>query len=152
MGGVVFWIVLAAALVVIELSTTQLICIWFAVGAFFAAFAAFAGAPLPIQLAVFIACSVVAFWIGRPLLIDKIMPKRLASNVERVIGQTGIVLEEVGGVGRPGRIEAGGLSWAARSEDGKPISAGSRVLTLHLEGVTLIVKPLPEQENPPGEP
>ncbi|MCL2857068.1 MAG: NfeD family protein [Oscillospiraceae bacterium] len=151
MSGVVFWVLLAAALVVIEISTTQLVGIWFAVGAFFAAFAAFAGAPLTIQLAVFLVISVVTVWVGRPLLVDKIMPKQMESNTERMIGQIGTVREEINNTAETGRIDASGLSWAARSEDGKPISVGSRVLTLSLEGVTLIVKPLPEEETTHGE-
>ena len=152
MGGVIFWVVLAAALIIIEISTTQLVCIWFAVGALLAAFVAFVGAPLTIQLVVFLVFSVVAFWVGRPLLIEKIMPGKLESNTERMIGQTGVVLEEIGGVADAGRIEVSGLYWAAKSEDGTPISVGSRVLTLRLEGVTMIVKPLSEQEEiPSGE-
>ena len=151
MGGVIFWVLLAAALVVIEISTTQLIGIWFAVGALFAAFASFVGAPLPIQLAVFLVFSAVAFWVGRPLLIEKIMPKQLESNTDRMIGQTGVVFEAINNATGVGRIEVSGLYWAARSEDGGPIAVGSRVLTLRLEGVTLIVKPLPEQADSPGE-
>jgi len=151
MSGVIFWVLLGAALIVIEISTTQLVGIWFAVGAFFAAFASFAGAPLTVQLIVFIVISVAAFWVGRPLLVDKIMPKQMESNTERMIGQTGIVREEINNAAETGRIDASGLSWAARSEDGKPISTGTRVLALRLEGVTLIVKPLPEQEAPPEE-
>ena len=151
MGGVIFWVLLAAALIVIEISTTQLVCIWFAVGALFAAVASFVGAPLPIQLVVFLVFSVVAFWVGRPLLIEKTMPKQMESNTDRMIGQTGVVLEEIGGATGTGRIEVGGIYWAAKSESGQPIAVGSRVLTLRLEGVTLVVKPLPEQENSPGE-
>ena len=150
MIGVVFWVLLAASLVVIEIFTTQLIGIWFAVGAFLAAIASLAGAPLPVQLIVFIVCSVVAFWVGRPLLVEKIMPKQMESNTERMIGQAGIVLEDIRGAAQAGRIEVSGLNWAAKSEDGSPISAGTAVLTMRLEGVTLIVKPLPEGENSPG--
>ena len=149
MGGVVFWVLLAAALVIIEISTTQLIGIWFAVGALFAAFAAFAGAPLAIQLVAFLVTSVVAFWVGRPLLLEKFTPKHMETNTERMIGLTGVVLEEIDNLAQVGRIEASGLSWAARSEDEAPIAVGARVLTLRLEGVTLIVRPLTDQDNPP---
>ena len=152
MGGVIFWVLLAATLIVIEISTTQLVCIWFAAGALLAAFASFAGAPLPIQLVVFVVTSAVAFWVGRPLLIEKFTPKRLESNTERMVGQPGIVTEEISNTAETGRVDAGGLSWAARSEDGSPISVGRRVLTLRLDGVKLIVKPLPkEEEISPGE-
>ena len=151
MGGVVFWILLAAALVILEVSTTQLVPIWFAAGALLAAFASLAGAPLPIQLVVFIVCSVVSFVAVRPILIEKVMPKRLESSPERIIGQTGIVREEIDNDREAGRVDADGLSWAARSEDGKPISVGTRVRVGRLEGVRLIVSPMQEQENSPGE-
>ena len=150
MGGVIFWVLLAAALIVIEISTTQLVCIWFAVGALLAAFAALVGAPLLIQLIVFLVFSAAAFWIGRPLLIERIMPNQMESNTDRMIGIAGVVLEEIKGPAQPGRIEAGGLFWTAKSEDGSPIAVGSPVRTLRLDGITMIVKPLTEQENSSG--
>ena len=149
MGGVVFWVVLAAALIVLELSTTQLFCLWFAVGALVAAFAAYAGAPIVVQLMIFLVCSVVVFIVGRPLLVDKIMPKKHLTNVERIIGQTGVVQLEIDNAKEEGRIDAGGLSWAARSEGGEIIGPGTIVSILRIEGVKLIVRPAPQETEPP---
>ena len=142
MSGVVLWIILAAVLVVIELETMQLVCLWFAVGALFAAFASYAGAPVTLQLLIFLVCSVVAFVVGRPLLVDKITPKRQAvTNVERIIGQTGTVQQEIDNAKEEGRVDAGGLSWAARSESGEAIAPGVSVTVLRIDGVKLIVRP-----------
>ena len=152
MGGVVFWVVLAAALIIIELFTTQFVCIWFAVGALFAAFTSFAGAPLLIQLVIFLVVSVATVWVGRPLLMEKMAPSQMKTNTELMIGQTGVVLEEINNAKEAGRVEVSGLYWTARSEDGSVLAAGARILTTRLDGVKLIVKPLAEQENTPGQP
>ena len=148
---VLLWVLLAAALIVIELNTVQLYFLWFAVGALAGAFAAFAGAPLPIQLGLFLVCSIATFAFGRPLLVEKIMPKRMATSLEKIIGQHGVVTEEITGAG-VGRISAAGLTWAALSHDKTGILAGEEVLILNREGVKLIVKPAVQEEEtqPPG--
>ena len=147
--GVVLWVLLAAALIAIELSTTQLYFLWFAVGALAGAFAAFVGAPLPIQLALFLVCSVATFAVGRPMLVEKIMPKRMATSLEKIIGQCGVVTEEIAGSGGTGRISAGGLTWAAVSHDGTAIPLGEDVRILSREGVKLIVAHTPQEEASP---
>lgn len=141
MALAVFWIFLAALLIAIELSTTQMYCLWFAVGALAAAFAAFAGAPLLVTLFIFLVCSVVTFVFGRPLLVEKVLPKRQAlSGTERVIGQMGSVVEEIDNTKGMGRVKVSGLLWSARSEDGDRISPNTKVEVLRVEGVKLIVR------------
>lgn len=145
MSGAIVWIIFAAFLVMVEAYTTQLICIWFAVGAFFAAFASFAGAPLWLQLTIFIATSLVVFVVGKPLVQDKIMPKQQDTSVaERIVGEVGVVTETVSNKHKTGRVDAMGLSWAARSEEMEEIPMGTAVDVLELEGVKLVVRPSKE--------
>ena len=148
MTETVLWVVLAAVLIVIELNTTQMICLWFAIGALFGALASFVGAPLPLQILIFLVCSVVSLFAGRPLLNEKILPKKSRDiGAERIIGKTGVVQEEINNRQESGRVYADGLLWTARSEDGTLIPAGTNVLVLRLEGVKLIVKPKLEAQT-----
>jgi membrane protein implicated in regulation of membrane protease activity len=131
--------------------TVQLICIWFSVGAVFAAAACFLDAPPWLQLLVFLATSVAVLIVGRPLFIERLTPRRQPTNADRVIGQLGLVKEDINNLSQTGRVNANGLDWTARSAYGEVILAGATVLVLQIDGVKLIVQPMrPEPE--PAEP
>jgi len=144
-SGAVFWLVLSVVLFVIEGTTVQLVCIWFAAGALFAMLASFVGAPVWLQLLIFLISSIGVLIVGRPFLMDKLVRRREPTNADRVIGQVGIVLEQVDNVEQTGRVSANGLDWTARSERGEIIPEKSRVLVKYIDGVKLIVEPIREE-------
>jgi len=144
-SGAVFWLVLSVILFVIEGTTVQLVCIWFAAGALFAMLASFVGAPVWLQLLIFLISSIGVLIVGRPFLMDKLVRRREPTNADRVIGQVGIVLEQVDNVEQTGRVSANGLDWTARSERGEIIPEKSRVLVKYIDGVKLIVEPIREE-------
>jgi len=144
-SGAVFWLVLSVVLFVIEGTTVQLVCIWFAAGALFAMLASFVGAPVWLQLLIFLISSIGVLIVGRPFLMDKLVRRREPTNADRVIGQVGIVLERVDNVEQTGRVSANGLDWTARSERGEIIPEKSRVLVKYIDGVKLIVEPIREE-------
>jgi membrane protein implicated in regulation of membrane protease activity len=134
------WLVIAVALCFLESITVQLICIWFAGGAFIAMAAAFLGAPLNLQLVLFVITSVLVLVCGRPFLKERLTPKKTATNVDALIGQNGTVTEEIGM--NQGRVLVGGLSWAARaSSEDMTIPVDSVIRILAIDGVKLIVEP-----------
>ena len=65
------------------------------------------------------------------------------TNADRVVGATGIVIQDIDNVVSTGRVTVMGNSWSARStqKDGK-IEAGSRVRIERIEGVKLLVTPV----------
>lgn len=138
----VSWIVVAAVLFVVETVTYQLVCIWFALGAVLAMIAAWLGAPVWLQFLVFLAASLVVLYFGRPLLKKKLKVKKSATNADRVIGQVGVVKEEINNELQTGRVSANGFDWTARSAGGEIVPAGSRVVAERIDGVKLIVRPL----------
>jgi len=140
--GVFVWIFAAAVMFVLEASTAQMVSIWFAVGALFAAIPAYFGASLGVQLFVFLVFSVLFLFAVRPLVKKRLQAHKQPTNADMVIGQTGIVLEEIDNARETGRVSAMGLNWSARSEDATIISADARVLVLRIEGVKLIVTPV----------
>jgi membrane protein implicated in regulation of membrane protease activity len=134
------WLVIAVALCFLESITVQFICIWFAGGAFVAMGAAFLGAPLNLQLVLFVITSVLVLVFGRPFLKKRFTPKKTATNADALIGTSGTVTEEIGV--DQGRVQTGGLSWAARADSGGAvIPTGAVVRILAIDGVKLIVEP-----------
>jgi membrane protein implicated in regulation of membrane protease activity len=142
----VIWLVIAVALCFLESMTVQLICIWFAGGAFVAMGAAFFGAPLNLQLVLFVITSVLVLVFGRPFLKERLTPKKTATNVDALIGESGVVTEDISF--DQGRVQAGGLSWAARPAlDDMKIPAGAVIRILAIDGVKLIVEPQNAKAN-----
>lgn len=136
----IFW---AAAIIlfgVAEAVTAQLVSIWFLIGAIAALIAAFCGANLIIQIIVFIAVSILALVITRPLVKKYINPKKEHTNADRVIGQVGIVAEDINNIKATGQVKTDGKIWTARAADNSVIPAGSEVIIEKIDGVKLIVK------------
>ena len=68
-GNVVFvWIAATIAFIVVEAATTQLVTIWFAAGSAAATIAALLKADTLVQLIVFVAVSLIALVITRPIV------------------------------------------------------------------------------------
>ena len=135
------WLVVAVVLAVIEASTAQLVCIWFAFGAFGALLSAMLGAPLWLQFVWFLLLSLLALWLTRPLAKKYVNGRAQPTNADRVIGREALVTEDIDNLRASGAVSVGGKEWTARTEEGKPlIPAGQVVKVLRIEGVKLIVE------------
>lgn len=136
----IFWAAAILIFGIAEAVTVQLVSIWFLVGAIAALIAALCGATPVIQIIIFIAVSVLALVITRPLVKKFVSSKKQSTNYDRVIGQIGIVNEDIDNINAKGQVKADGKIWTARSIDNSIIPAGSEVIIDRIDGVKLIVK------------
>ncbi|MDD6620444.1 MAG: NfeD family protein [Eubacteriales bacterium] len=136
----IIWAVAIIVFGIAEAATAQLVSIWFVIGAVAGLISAFCGANFYVQLIVFIAVSVLALVITRPLVKKYIKPKKEHTNADRVLTQDGIVVEEINNTLGKGQVKVDGKLWTARSENGDIIPEGSIVKTEKISGVKLIVK------------
>ncbi|MEG2175030.1 MAG: NfeD family protein, partial [Oscillospiraceae bacterium] len=123
-----FWLLLAVGLGVLEGITIDLVALWFALGALVAVVPALLGAPFWVELLVFLVVSLLSLIFTRPLVADVLKVKKISTNADRMIGTMGVVCEAISNVEERGRVKVSGLDWAARSDDGEPISEGEQVL------------------------
>lgn len=135
----IFWIVVAVALVAVEAATTQMVCIWFAIGALVAFFTAMGDMPMLVQLMVFAVISLLSLVFSRRFVKGVLHVKKTPTNADSVVGLCGSVTEAVDNNSEQGRVFVSGLSWAARAEDGQPIPMGVTVVVKAISGVKLIV-------------
>ncbi len=143
----ILWLGLCVVLVLIETATPQLVSIWFALGAAVAACVSMTGVPLPVQICVFVFVSCLALLASRPLAVRMLRGRRVKTNADATVGMQGVVTEAVDNLHGTGRALVQGLSWSARSEDGEPIPEGAAVRVLRIDGVKLIVQPVPSTTN-----
>ena len=138
------WFSAFVLFVIVEASTTQLVCIWMAFGSL-AAFLVSMASPegYILQGAVFLLVSAVSFAATRPLARRIRRRSKVPTNADAVIGKTARTLTCVGPADSsvPGRVELDGTDWAAVSQSGVMIPEGSTVVIRGIEGVKVLVVP-----------
>lgn len=137
-SAAVIWILAAGLLAIIEAFTLGLTTIWFAGGAVCASAAAMFGAPVIVQIAVFLAISVLLLVITRPIVKRRLNDRTEKTNVEAIIGQEGIAEEDISQYVN-GQVRADGKIWSATCETGE-IKKGKVVIIKSIKGVTLTVE------------
>ena len=143
----ILWLVLLVVFLIVEASTVTLVSIWFAAGSLAALLAALFGAKLWLQVTLFLAVAVLSLVALRPLFRKFIRPKLTATNVDSVIGSTGLVTASVDNVSAVGQVKLGAMEWTARSSSGAPIPAGTLVKVDRIEGVKAFVTPVEVPAN-----
>lgn len=137
----VYWLGLIVILLIIEVITLGLTTIWFAGGALVAFIAAALGASLGVQLALFFMVSLFLLFVTRPVALRYFNKDRVKTNVESLVGETGVVLEDIDNLAAKGMVTLRGQEWTARTpDDDMRIEKGEKVEIVRIEGVKLIVK------------
>lgn len=133
------WLGVALVMAIAEIVSLSLITMWFVIGALVAFAANLLGADLAVQLIVFLVVSVLCLLLLRPVFIK--YRKHGEASEPCVIGSNGVVTEDIDNEAMVGRVELPDhMTWAARSSDGLPISAGEAVLVVGQESIKLIVE------------
>ncbi len=134
------WLALAALLVIVEILSPGFVFACFALASLAAAVAAALGGSWQMQLVVFATTLLGVFVALRPVLVRTLYRRStVRTNVEALVGKTGIVLEPVDALGMSGRVKVGGEEWKGRSINAT-IGAGTQVVVTGIEGNTLVVR------------
>lgn len=134
------WFGIAVVTAIIEAAGPALVSIWFTGGAVTALVLALFGAPIWLQLAVFVAVTAVLLAATRPIARNYVNARLQPTNADRIIGSICPVTEQIDNrVGR-GEVYVDGKRWSARSESDELIAEGAEVEILRIEGVKVIVR------------
>ena len=137
----IVWLVLMVVFLAAEASTVSMVSLWFAAGALIALLTALAGGPAWLQTLLFLAVSAGLLLALRPLVKKYLSPKLTATNVDSVVGSTGLVTAAIDNVSAVGQVKLGAMEWTARSTSGQPIPAWTLVKVDRIEGVKAFVSP-----------
>lgn len=135
----IFWLAAMVIFMAAEAMTVTLVSIWFAVGALGAILVALLGGGLILQVTVFLALAVVLLMGLRGVVRKHFTPRITKTNIDSVIGATGIVITPVNNIAALGQVQVGGMEWSARSTTGSHIPAGAVVKVDRIEGVKVFV-------------
>ncbi|MBO5640501.1 MAG: NfeD family protein [Oscillospiraceae bacterium] len=137
----VFWLIAMVVLLVIEAVVPGLISIWFALGALAALISALFHAPIWLQIVWFVAVSVIALILTRPLVRKYVNGRITPTNADMVIGKDAVVTEAIDNLHARGAVLLDGKTWTARMDrEDETAVTGETVRVLRIEGVKLIVE------------
>ena len=133
----VIWLIVAAFFLVLELSTTALVSIWFVPSALVTALAAVWIDSVIVQIIIFVALSAVCLVLFQKFYRNRLKPKSddVDSN-NRLIGKTAKAASEITQI--DGKVSVGGVYWHAVTEDGN-IEPDEIVEIKSVNGTTLVV-------------
>ena len=144
------WFVLAMVLLIIELVTVRMVCIWVCFSAFITALIAsiFPSMDIIWQIVIFVLLSAVLLIATRRVAKRLIENRNVnqATNVDLNTGREAVVVEEIDNLRETGGIKIGGLVWSARSIDGSVIREGEVVIFDRVEGNKAYVRRRPQPE------
>ena len=136
------WAALIVVFLIVEGLTAGLASIWFALGSVAALVSAFLGAPIWLQITLFVIVSALTLIFTRPLARKYVNKRIEPTNADRLIGASATVTERIDNIAAKGYVTAGGRLWPARSKSGEPIEKDTVTVVRSIEGIKLIVEPL----------
>ena len=140
----IFWLVALVVFGIAEAATVSVVSLWFMGGALAALFASVLGASLGFQAALFLLVSIVLLACLRPFVKKYVAPRRTRTNADRILGEKGMVTQEIDNLKATGAVKIDGVEWTARSQNDQVIPRGQVVRILKIEGVKIYVEPVTE--------
>lgn len=131
------WLGLIITLTLIELLTANLVTVWYIVSAILALVLSIFIDSYLIQFSVFVIVGTILLFTTRDYLMKLLVKKKEKTNLDRVVGMTGVVTEEIS-KNKPGEVKVDGKKWTAISN--KKIKVDSIVKILEIDGVKLKVE------------
>lgn len=136
------WLGLMILFLIAEGATVSLVSLWFAAGAVVAMFAALLGAGAWLQTGLFLVVSGALLLMLRPIVRRYLVPKITPTNVDSLVGSTGLVTEAIDNVTASGQVKLGAMEWTARSTTGENIPQDTLIRVDRIEGVKVYVTPV----------
>ena len=145
----IWWLILALLCLILEMSTAILISVWFVIGAFAALITSLLTPNVIVQAIVFVAVSLLSLfimWKKRAVIL--MQHRKTPTNADTLIGQQGVVTEEINPLNATGRISIHQQDWRAASATNTFIALHSPVIVKSISGVKLMVEPIqPANQN-----
>lgn len=139
--GYMAWLIIAIVCGIIEVATMGFWFLWLSLSALLLSLLAWLNivTALSAQVIVFGVITIFFIIFTRPLVVRLFKTNEVKSNVDALIGLTGIVTMEIIPP-ESGQVKLQGEIWTARSE--QRLSQDSLVKVRSVEGVTLYVDPV----------
>ena len=134
----IYWLIIILILSFIEIITINLVTIWFVLGAGLALITSLFIDSFYVQFLVFGISGLLIMVFTRPLFKRLLVKDKEKTNLDRVVGMTGICTEEISNKNDVGEVKVDGKKWSAVSSS--KIKKGEEITVISIDGVKLKVK------------
>lgn len=134
------WLLLVIILSVVEIITVNLVSIWFVISGIVAMIASLFTNNIVIQISIFVILGLI-FMILTRKIVKRIVPEKVKTNLDRIIGMQGIVITKIG-KNKPGEVKVDGKIWTATSNE--TINQDEIVKILEINSTKLKVEKIKE--------
>ena len=143
------WVIAAVVLFIAEVFTPGFVVACFGAACLLSGIAAALNLGPNVQIIVFCISSAVSFVAIRPLMKKYLWRSDpgTKTNVNALVGKTGLVTEKIVPLTSQGRVVVGGEDWRGASVDETEIEAGMKIIVTDIDGTKLIVKPVQNSEE-----
>lgn len=131
------WLGIILVTLVLEFLTSDMVAIWFTFAALPSFILSLLGVNEIIQIITFVTIATILLLLTRPFVMKYFKTNEIKSNVDAIVGQTGVVTKEIT-PDTVGRVKLRTSDWSAISKMTIPV--GEHVRILDVEGVKLIVE------------
>ena len=138
MNAVIFWIIIAAVAIIIDIATSNFLFAWFTVGAIAAMIADLLGIAFGVQVIIFLVINLITVSLGYPWAKKKFKNsvKRTPLMEETYIGR---VMKAEEDIAERARVKVDGIYWTVRNT-GEEIKVGDSFKIIGIEGIKLIIE------------
>lgn len=110
------WLTVVILLTIIEMMTTNLTTIWFVISGLAAIGVSFITGNFLIQFACFVILGIILLVVSKPFVKKILHKKEEKTNVDRIIGMTGVVTKNFDEM-KIGEVKVDGKIWTAISDE-----------------------------------
>ena len=138
------WVIAGILFLILEIFIPSFISACIGIGAIFGGLAAGIGLDFKWQIGFFAAATLASFFTVRPFMLKYAYkrPDEIKTNVDNMVGKSGVVAEKIDSSAQTGRVKINGDEWKAEAENNKIIEAGTRVEVTKIESIILTVRPV----------
>jgi membrane protein implicated in regulation of membrane protease activity len=146
-----YWVIAAFCLLILEIFIPGFIVGSLGIGCLLAAFGAFLGLPLWVNILLAIGGFFVGILMLKPMLKRMGKTVEIRTNADGLIGKVGKVTERIDPIIGSGRVHVDGDDWKAISVGNVPIEPGAIVEIIALESIVVTVRKVQYHENQKSE-
>ena len=123
------WLAIAVVLAIIEMSTVNLVSIWYIISSISAMLISLMTDNISVQVAVFVLGGTILLILTKDA-IKRILPVKTKTNIDRIIDMEGIVTVKITKK-TPGEIKVDGKHWTAIADETIPVDTTVKILEIN---------------------
>ena len=134
------WLILCGIFFIIEIFTVTFMMFWPGVAAFIVALLSLLDIPVAAQITIFCVLSIVLIVFTKPLTKKLFKSNDVSTNIDSIIGKTGIVTKTINNIEGKGQVKVQGEIWTAISTNDEIIEEKTNIKVISVDGVKLKVQ------------